>query len=332
MTPAELTIREVSDICNDVLERVGSAVVGNRDELRLVLAATLAGGHVLIEDIPGIGKTLAARSLAQALGLRFGRIQFTPDLLPADVTGSFIYNQRTQEFDFRAGPVFANLLLADEINRTPPRTQAALLEAMQEEQVTVEGETHELEAPFIVLATANPIEYEGTYQLPEAQLDRFLIRISFGYLDRDGEWQILARRLERQRERITLGAVTDAVGVLAMRAAIERISVEDSVVRYIVDLTAATRERPEVLVGASPRGALAVMLCARALAVVNGRQLVSPDDVKEVAVHALGHRLTLRPETYLQRTRGDDVVRAVLEDVPVPPTAAIPRYGESQDP
>ena len=332
MTPTGLTISEISGICNDVLDRVGSAVVGKRDELRLVLVAILAGGHVLLEDVPGIGKTLAARSFAQALGLRFGRIQFTPDLLPADVTGSFVYNQRTQEFDFRTGPVFANLLLADEINRTPPRTQAALLEAMQEEQVTVEGETHELEAPFIVLATANPIEYEGTYQLPEAQLDRFLIRISFGYLDRDGEWQILARRLERQRERITLDAATDAQGVLALRAAIERIPVEESVGRYIVDLTSATRERPEVLVGASPRGALSVMLCARALAAVNGRQFVTPDDVKAVAVHALGHRLTLRPETYLKRTRGDDVVRAVLEEVPVPPTAAIPRYSDSGDP
>jgi MoxR-like ATPase len=332
VTATGLTISEISGICNDVLERVGNAVVGKRDELRLVLVAILAGGHALLEDVPGIGKTLAARSFAQALGLRFGRIQFTPDLLPADITGSFIYNQRTQEFDFRRGPVFANLLLADEINRTPPRTQAALLEAMQEEQVTVEGETHELEAPFIVLATANPIEYEGTYQLPEAQLDRFLMRISFGYLDRDGEWQILARRLERQRERISLDAVTDAQGVLALRAAIERIPIEESVGRYIVDLTSATRERPEVLVGASPRGALSVMLCARALAAVDGRPFVTPDDVKAVAVHALGHRLTLRPETYLKRTRGDDVVRAVLEDVPVPPTAALPRYGDSRDP
>jgi MoxR-like ATPase len=326
LTTAELTVPEVSDICKVVLDRVGSAVVGKHHELRLVLAAILAGGHVLLEDVPGIGKTLAARSLAQTLGLRFSRIQFTPDLLPADVTGSFIYNQRTQEFDFRAGPVFTNLLLADEINRTPPRTQAALLEAMQEEQVTVEGETNELEAPFIVLATANPIEYEGTYQLPEAQLDRFHLRVSFGYLDRDDEWQILARRLERRQERITLDAVTDARGVLAMRAAVESIPVEETVGRYIVDLTAATRERPEVLVGASPRGALSLMLCARAFAVVNGREFVTPDDVKAVAVHALGHRLTLRPETYLKRTSGDNVILSVLEEVSVPPTAVVPRY------
>jgi MoxR-like ATPase len=328
VTTEEMTVSDATSLCNRVLDRVETAVVGKRHELRLVLAAILAGGHVLLEDVPGIGKTLAARSLAQTFGLRFGRIQFTPDLLPADVTGSFVYNQRTGAFDFRPGPVFTNLLLADEINRTPPRTQAALLEAMQEEQVTVEGDTHALEPPFIVLATANPIEYEGTYQLPEAQLDRFLLRVSFGYLERDGEWQILARRLERRQERITLEAVTDARGMLAMRTAVESVPVEASVGRYIVDLVAATREHPEVLVGASPRGGLALMLCSRAIAVIDGRDFVTPDDVKTVAIPALGHRLTLRPETYLRRTTGDDVVRSLLEEVPVPPTATLPRYGD----
>jgi MoxR-like ATPase len=322
----QLTVAEASARCAAVLDRVGEAVVGKREQLRLVLAAVLAGGHVLLEDLPGLGKTLAARSFAQTLGLDFRRLQFTPDLLPADVTGSFIYDQRRSEFDFRPGPLFTNLLLADEVNRTPPRTQAALLEAMQERQVTVEGVTRRLDPPFIVLATANPIEYEGTYQLPEAQLDRFLLRVSFGYLEPEQEWEVISRRIDRRQEEISLGPVTGAAGLLALQAAVERIDVEASVGRYMVGLAAATRSRPEVLVGASPRGALALMLCSRALALISGRDYVTPDDVKAVAVAALGHRLTLRPETFLRRTSGDDVVRATLGDVPVPATVALPGY------
>ncbi len=314
-TPAELAA-----CCAMVLDRVEQAVVGQRDRLRLVLAALLAGGHVLLEDLPGLGKTLTARSFAQTLGLSFRRVQFTPDLLPADVTGSFVYDQRQGQFQFRPGPVFTHLLLADEINRTPPRTQAALLEAMQERQVSVEGTTYPLAAPFAVLATANPIEYEGTYQLPEAQLDRFLLRVSFGYLDADGEWEVLSRRIARRREELELEPVTDAAGVLELQAGLEQVSVEDSVGRYMVALAAATREHPDVLVGASPRGALALLLCARAMAAMDARGYVTPDDVKEVALAALGHRLTLRPETFLRRTTGEDVVRAVLDEVPVPPT------------
>ena len=316
--PAALELPEVARIGADVLTGIGRAVVGKRAELELVLAAVLAGGHVLLEDFPGLGKTLAARSFAQTLGLSFRRLQFTPDLLPADVTGSFVYDQRVSEFEFRPGPVFAGLLLADEVNRTPPKTQSALLEAMQEHQVTVEGTTFPLPDPFCVLATANPIEYEGTYPLPEAQLDRFLLRVAFGYLSRDDEWQVLARRMQRQREEIVLDAVTDAVGVRAMRQAIETVTVEESVGRYCVDLAAATRGRPEVQVGASPRGALALLLTARSLAVLRGRDYVVPEDVKDVGVPALAHRLTLRPETWMQRVSSVQVTQAVLDAVPVP--------------
>ncbi len=322
LAPAD--VRERSD---RVLARVGDAVVGHPEQLRLVLAVLLASGNVLLEDLPGTGKTLVARSFAQALGLDFRRVQFTPDLLPADVTGASTYDQGRAVFEFRPGPVFTQLLLADEINRTPPRTQAALLEAMQEHQVTVEGTTYALEPPFHVLATANPIEFEGTYPLPEAQLDRFLLRISFGHLTPEQEWDVLQRRVARRREEQTLTPVTDAAGLLAMAAAVERVEVEASVGRYAVDLVTATRSHPQVLAGASTRGALALVLTARALAVMAGRDHLVPDDVKAVAVAALAHRLVLRPETYLQRVDAAAVVRALLEDVPVPATAAAPVYG-----
>jgi MoxR-like ATPase len=301
-----------------VLDRVGQAVVGKRHELSLVLAAVLAGGHVLLEDFPGLGKTLAARSFAQTLGLTFRRVQFTPDLVPADITGSFAYEQARGEFAFRHGPLFAGLVLADEINRTPPKTQSALLEAMQERQVTVEGETFPLPDPFCVLATANPVEYEGTYPLPEAQLDRFLLRVSFGYLAPDEEWQVLDRRLARRQEEIVLDPVTDPAGLLEMRRSVESVDVEESVGRYCVALAAATRRRPEVQVGASPRGALALVLTARALAVLRGRDYVVPEDVKDVGEAALAHRLTLRPESWMQRISPAEVVQAVLGEVPVP--------------
>jgi MoxR-like ATPase len=332
VTNADVTLSpaEVGARCSAVLDRVGRAVVGKHDQLRLVLAGILAGGHVLVEDLPGLGKTLAARSFAQALGLSFGRVQFTPDLLPADVTGSFVFDQRSGDFRFRPGPVFTNLLLADEINRTPPRTQAALLEAMQERQVTVDGRTHVLEPPFHVLATANPIEYEGTYPLPEAQLDRFLMRVSFGYLGADDEWEVLARRMARRHEEQVLEPVTDAAGMLAMQAALEDVAVEESIGRYMVALVRATRDHPQVLAGSSPRGALALLLCARALALIDGRDFVVPEDVKALATPALGHRLVLRPETYLHRVSSDDVVTEVVAQVPVPPTAATPRYDSGE--
>ncbi|AGL14610.1 ATPase [Actinoplanes sp. N902-109] len=317
---------EVGRLAGAVLDEVGSVVVGKRESLELVLAGILAGGHVLLEDLPGLGKTLTARSFAQALGLDFRRLQFTPDLLPADVTGSFLYDQRKGDFAFRAGPVFTNMLLADEINRTPPKTQAALLEAMQEKQVSVEGVTYRLDPPFHVLATANPIEYEGTYPLPEAQLDRFLLRVSFGYPTPDEEWDVLRRRMSRRREEAQLTPVVNARTLQAMQAALESIVVEDSIGRYIVALTAATREHASALVGSSPRGSLALLLLARARAVMAGRDYVVPEDVKDVAVPALAHRITLRPEMWLRRVDPSFVVQEVLQNVPAPASGALPTY------
>ncbi|GAA4248467.1 AAA family ATPase [Dactylosporangium darangshiense] len=318
---------EVGRIAKVVLDQVGTVVVGKRDSLELVLAGILAGGHVLLEDLPGLGKTLTARSFAQALGIGFRRLQFTPDLLPADVTGSFLYDQRNHEFTFRAGPVFTNLLLADEINRTPPKTQSALLEAMQERQVSVEGATYRLDAPFHVLATANPIEYEGTYPLPEAQLDRFLLRVSFGYPEAEEEWDVLRRRMSRRQEEANLEAVVDSETLLAMQGALEDVMVEDSIGRYIVALTAATRVHPHVLVGASPRGSLALLLLSRASAALSGRDYVVPEDVKAVAVPALSHRISLRPEMWLKRIDPRSVVGEVLAQTPAPASGAMPTYG-----
>jgi MoxR-like ATPase len=283
-----------------------------------VLIGLLADGHVLIEDYPGLAKTLAARSFARATSLDFARVQFTPDLMPSDVTGSSIWNQRDGDFEFRPGPVFTNLLLADEINRAPPKTQAALLEAMQERQVTIEGVTHRLEPPFLVLATQNPIEYEGTYPLPEAQLDRFLLRISFGYPSGDEELEVLSRRLERGADEVELRPVVDRETVLALQAAMEGVHVARSIGRYVVDIVAATRASSSAAVGASPRGSLAVMKLSRCRAALAGRDFVTPDDVKAVAVPALAHRLMLRPELWVQRLSGEDVVRDVLETVPTP--------------
>jgi MoxR-like ATPase len=318
---------EVGRIAKVVLDQVGTVVVGKRDSLELVLAGILAGGHVLLEDLPGLAKTLTARSFAQTLGIGFRRLQFTPDLLPADVTGSFLYDQRSHEFTFRAGPVFTNLLLADEINRTPPKTQSALLEAMQERQVSVEGATYRLDPPFHVLATANPIEYEGTYPLPEAQLDRFLLRVSFGYPDADEEWEVLRRRMSRRQEEAVIEPVVDSETLLAMQGALEDVSVEDSIGRYIVSLAAATRSHPQVLVGASPRGSLALLLLARAAAALSGRDYVIPEDVKAVAVPALAHRITLLPEMWLKRIDPRAVVGEVLAQTPAPASGALPTYG-----
>jgi len=303
-----------------VLDAVGSVVVGRERTLRLAMAAVLAGGHVLFEDVPGLGKTLMARSLAQALGLDFRRVQCTPDLQPADVTGSFVYDPAERDFSFRAGPVFTGLLLADEINRTPPKTQAALLEAMQERQVTVEGRTFPLTRPFHVLATANPIEYEGTYPLPEAQLDRFLLRLDVGYPPPDEEAEVLRRRLDRRREDVDLAPVIDAERLAALQTGLEHVTVDDDVLRYCVDLAAETRAHRMVEVGASPRGSQALLLVARALAVMAGRDYVLPEDVKDCAVPALAHRLTLRAETWSTGLTGEQVVTELLDSVPGPAT------------
>ena len=309
---------ELSERADRILTEVERAVVGKREALELVLLGLLADGHVLIEDFPGLAKTLIARAFAQVTSIGFTRIQFTPDLMPSDVTGSSIFNQRESDFEFRPGPIFTNLLLADEINRAPPKTQAALLEAMQERQVTIEGNTRPLARPFLVLATQNPIEYEGTYPLPEAQLDRFLLRIGVGYPAREEEWDVLERRLERAADEIELDPVVGRDELLEMQEAVEQVHVDRSVGLYMVDLVAATRQASGVQVGASPRGSLALLKLARCRAALDGRDYVTPDDVKSVAVPALAHRLSLRPELWVQRLRPDDIVLELLDRVPTP--------------
>ncbi len=312
-------VDDVHDAARRILDELERAVIGKRDVLELVLVAILAGGHVLLEDVPGLAKTLTARSVAQVLGIDFRRIQFTPDLMPADVTGSSVWDQRRATFDFRPGPVFCNLLLADEINRTPPKTQAALLEAMAEQQVTIEGSTRALPPPFIVLATENPIEYEGTYPLPEAQLDRFLFRTGIGYPTADDEWEVLARRLDRVTPELELERVIDRATLLDMRAAVESVHVSDAVGRYLVALVTATRTRPAVEVGASPRGSLALLQATRARAALAGRDFVTPDDAKALAVPTLAHRIVLRAEHWVRGVRAESIVTECLSLVPTPP-------------
>jgi MoxR-like ATPase len=321
--------RHVAAPAEAVLDEVERAVVGKRDVLELVLLALLADGHVLLEDVPGVAKTLIARSFASATGLRFGRVQFTPDLLPSDVTGSSVFDQRAASFEFRPGPVFCNLLLGDEINRAPPKTQAALLEAMEERQVTADDGTHQLEPPFLVLATQNPIEYEGTYPLPEAQLDRFLVRLRVGYPAADDEWGMLDARARRGTDAVALNAIIDREGLRRLQAAVEAVHVGAAVGRYMVALATATRDSSEVEVGASPRGSLALLRLARARAALEGRDFVVPDDVEAVAMPALAHRLVLRPELWVRRIDAADVVQRVLDDVPVPP-ATEPQDDERQ--
>jgi MoxR-like ATPase len=313
-----VNLTEVSELGNRVLDEVERVVLGKREALELLLLGLLADGHVLIEDYPGLAKTLMARSFAQVTSLDFSRIQFTPDLMPSDVTGSSVFNQREADFEFRPGPIFANLLLADEINRAPPKTQAALLEAMQERQVTSEGRTRKLGPPFLVLATQNPIEYEGTYPLPEAQLDRFLLRMSVGYPSREDEWQVLANRAERRTDEVELTPLVDRDTLIAMQQAVEDVYVSEPVGLYMVDVVAATRDAHSVQVGASPRGSLALLKLTRCRAALQGRDYVTPDDVKAVAVPALAHRLTLRPELWVQRVSAEDVVRERLDTVPTP--------------
>ena len=320
MTDIALTAGETAQRCTQVLAEVQRAVVGHRRALELVMIGILAGGHILLEDLPGLGKTLIARSFARGLGLDFARIQFTPDLLPSDVVGAPMYDQRTGEMQFRPGPVFTQLLLADEINRTPPKTQAALLEAMGEGQVSMDGQTRPLPQPFVVLATDNPIEYEGTYELPEAQLDRFLLRLRLGYLDPADEATMLQRRLDRRVEDAALDQVTDASELLAMRASLEDVQISADLVEYVVALVRATRGHQQIQVGASPRGGLAIMQLARGQALLQLRDYVIPDDIKNVAVPALAHRITLRPELWVRQVRPDDVVSNLLATVPTPRT------------
>jgi MoxR-like ATPase len=320
VTELPLTPGQATERCAAVLDEIERAVVGHRRSLELVLMGILSGGHVLLEDLPGLGKTLIARSFATALGLEFARIQFTPDLLPSDVVGAPLYDQRTAEMVFRPGPVFTQLLLADEINRTPPKTQAALLEAMGEGQVSMDGVTRRLPQPFVVLATDNPIEYEGTYELPEAQLDRFLMRLRLGYLTSGDEVTMLQRRIDRRQEAAQLRAVTSAAEVISMRESLEQVEIAPDLLDYVVAIVRATRKHGQIQVGASPRGGLALTQLARAQALLRGRDFVIPDDIKSIAVPALAHRITLRPELWVRQVKSDDIVADLLNGVPTPQT------------
>jgi MoxR-like ATPase len=316
------TVADTARLCERILGEVERVIVGKRQAVTAVLLGVLASGHILIEDLPGLGKTLLARTFATVLGLEFTRVQFTPDMLPADLTGAMVLDLATGEPAFRPGPVFTGLLLADEINRTPPKTQAALLEAMAEGQVSVDGLTRPLPSPFVVLATDNPIEYEGTYPLPEAQLDRFIARVSLGYLDAEGEAEMVRRRLARGSAPPVPPQVTDATRLLAMRESLEAVQLHPDLLTYVVALVNATRSHPQVTVGASPRGTLAVIQLARGHAVLDGREYVTPEDIKAVAVPALAHRLVLRPEMWVRQVTGQDVAAEILAAVPVPRTPA----------
>ena len=309
---------KVSNLIDKVIQEVERAIVGKRLLLEKIMAAILAGGHVLLEDYPGLAKTLIANSFSTALGLEFKRIQFTPDLLPGDITGGYVYDRSQNRFDLRKGPIFANIILADEINRASPKTQSALLEAMQEYQVTLEGTTMKLPEPFIVIATQNPIEYEGTFPLPEAQLDRFIMKLPVGYPSQDDEQEILRRRQERRHDAFNLEQVTDAEEIMTMRQAAEQVHVNPDIERYIVTLTSETRKARQVAVGASPRGSLALLKLSRAWAAMKGRDFVLPDDVKLFAIPALIHRLILEPDLWMKRHAADDVISDILRSVPVP--------------
>jgi MoxR-like ATPase len=313
-----MEIKDLSAVSNAVVQEVERAVVGKRGLLEMVMAAVLASGHILLEDYPGLGKTLVARSFATVLGLEFKRIQFTPDLLPGDITGGYVFNRVENRFDLRKGPVFANIILADKINRASPKTQSALLEAMQEKQVTLEGETLHLPEPFLVLATQNPIEYEGTFPLPEAQLDRFMLKVSVGYPNLEEEVEILHRRRERQQEEVSLNPVTHAGQILEMARLVEQVHIHQDLEKYIATLVQATRRDRRVAVGASPRGSLAFLKMARAYAAIQGRDYILPDDIKHFAVPILSHRLILQPENWMIQHVAEDVITDVFSKIPVP--------------
>jgi MoxR-like ATPase len=309
---------EVNKVGERIIEEIESAVVGKREVLFKMLCALFADGHILIEDLPGLAKTLIARSFSRALGCEFKRIQFTPDLLPSDVTGANILNRATNEFQLRKGPVFTNILLADEINRAPPKTQAALLEAMQERQATIEGSTYALQEPFIVIATQNPIEYEGTYPLPEAQLDRFSMKISVGYPERSDETEILSRRRQRKKEQNDLSMIIDRQQLISIQRATESVYVSDDLQNYIVDIVRATRKHPSVEIGSSPRGALSLMRLGMSCACMKGRDFVTPDDIKLFAVEALSHRLILKPDPWLRGVKPESIILETVEKIAVP--------------
>ena len=313
-----MDIADASATCEEVLSTVEEAVIADRSFLETTLLGVLARGHVLLEDVPGTGKTLTARSLATALGLSFSRIQFTPDLLPSDVTGTHIFDERSGEFEFRKGPVFANVVLADEINRAPPKTQSALLEAMGERQVTVDGETRDLPDPFFVIATQNPVEQEGTFALPEAQIDRFVVKASIGYPSYEGETELLYRRLGRQRQTPSIEEMLSKESVTALRETPESVTVDDDLVSYVLEICRGTRNHPQVSVGVSPRGTQRLLEAARAQAVIDGRRYVSPDTVRSVAESVCAHRLVLTPNARVNDVEKTAVVGDVVDDTPVP--------------
>jgi len=314
------SLQETHDLMQAVLAEAEQVVMGKRPILDLTAVGILAGGNILFEDNPGLAKTLLANTFAQALGIDFKRVQFTPDLLPADITGIYIWNQKDQKFEFRKGPLFCNLLLADEINRAPPKTQAALLEAMQEHQVTIEGETHILPEPFVTLATQNPIESEGTYPLPDAQLDRFMMKLSMGYPGRPIERAILVKRKQRGKDDHTLQAITTPEKLREMQLSLEKVRIDDSIIEYIVEIIYRTREDPRVKVGSSPRGAQSLFKLSRALAVLSGRDYVIPDDIKRLSIYTLRHRIILKPEPRIKGVKTEEIVSEILEQVEVPTT------------
>ena len=317
-TSANEAISRTADAAGRLLDEVERAVVGKREVLELVLAGLLADGHVLIDDVPGVAKTLMTRSIAAAAGLYFSRLQFTPDLLPADITGATVLDLATNSPVFRSGPVFAQLILADEVNRAPAKTQAALLEAMQERQVTADGVTHRLPRPFLVIATQNPIESEGTYPLPEAQLDRFILRTSVGYPSAEHEVELLARRFARRQDEVELTPVVTAAEFISMQASVETVHIDPALREYAVALVAATRQSPELEVGSSPRGSLALLKVSRARSVIRGRDFVTPDDMRAIAVPVLAHRVVVRPEVWARHTSANDVVRGIVDTVSAP--------------
>jgi MoxR-like ATPase len=308
----------VNDPVRKILDQLGKAIVGKQQVIEKLLMCLLSEGHVLIEDYPGLGKTLIAKSFAKTLGLQFKRIQFTSDLLPADITGTFVFDRNESQFIFRKGPIFGNVILADEVNRAPPRTQSALLEAMQERQVTVEDVTYQLPRPFMVIATQNPIEYEGTYPLPEAQVDRFLAKISVGYPVAEEEFNIAKERNLRKADDVELEVVADASTILEMKAEVENVHVDDALINYMVEIVRKTRVHKDVEIGASPRGTLALLKLSKASAWLHGRDYVLPDDVKQIAVEALSHRIILKPEQMLRGGKSAAVINSIISELPVP--------------
>lgn len=313
-----ITMADISQVCKQLVDEVGTVVVGKKNMLKYVILGILTDGHILFEDYPGLAKTLTAKTFSSAMGCKFSRVQFTPDLLPADITGTYVYSQKTGDFKLIRGPIFTDVLLADEINRAPPKTQAALLEAMQERQTTLEGETYPLNRPFLVMATQNPIEYEGTYPLPEAQIDRFIMRLSVGYPDEPEEQEILHRMEHGDIHDLSVKKVVDPERIINMQEAVKQVYIDDDIQNYIVKLVQITRSEPRVEVGISPRGSIALFKLSKAHAAFYGRDYVVPDDVKNVAVPALAHRLILKPESRVRGVKPESIVKEILNTIPVP--------------